>query len=226
MKFKQVRSDRLFFDQFEYAAEIVVPEITAIRSYGKGDPIRSDRDIVRVIQERRAFRENFPYRWTSRPTVTQSTIDLVLYTAEWMRQIQQPYKRSVSANRLTIYTSDLELINRIDLDNHYKHKWFREAVVTRTRNTIAHRNPRYNYRAYFNWHEIEATRREQFVNFFTAHQSQCQLNPTMRAKLFESKWRWVNRSDFVDYQDEKWLLMLHLSFPGLVRKVMPIVQAK
>ena len=39
MKFKQVRSDRLFFDRYEYAAEIVVPEITAIRSYGKGDPI-------------------------------------------------------------------------------------------------------------------------------------------------------------------------------------------
>lgn len=226
MKFKQVRSDRLFFDQFEYAAEIVVPEITAIRSYGKGDPIRSDRDITRVIVERKMFRENFPYRWTSRPTVTQSTIDLVLYTAEWMRQIQQPYKRAVSANRLTIYTSDLELINRIDLDNHYKHKWFREAVVTRTRNTIAHRNPQYNFRAYFNCHEIDPHRREQFVNFFTAHQAQCQLNPSMRAKLFESKWRWVQRTDFVDYQDEKWLLMLQLSFPDLVRKVMPIVQAK
>lgn len=193
--------------------------------------------IDETMERRKQWQEIAQQRWVNgrqkhgiilRRTlrnITEKTVIDLHTLAEQLRTTQIDYKLVVSVNQGHIYTNDLTLIDQLSKMPELACKTYTQAHVTRPKNTIALKNPQYQFRTYFKLIKLTERQKDQLMDFLHGQQTHVRLSPGLS--------RWIdgpfNRCQdyfFVEHTTESWLTMLSLVHPGIVRKTMHIIPAK
>jgi hypothetical protein len=229
-KFKPVRKDRRFYDQFEYCIGFHLDEVNCLR-------ILDHAHIDDMIERRKQWREIAQQRWvTGRQkhgiimsrrwkAITENTTADLHTLAEVLLTATVDFKLVVSMNQGWVYTNDTALIDQLDHMSELTYKTYTQAEIVRPKNTIQLRNPRHQFRTYFAMCKLTAEQRLNLEEFLITQSEYVRLSPALA--------RWVdvsfNRTQdyfFVDHDSETWCTMLSLVQPGIIRKTMHIIAAK
>jgi hypothetical protein len=229
-KFNPVKKDRLFYDKFQFCIGFHLDEVSCLRCLDHAQ-------IDSLIQRRRQWREIARQRW-SQSGQKASTIlgraykeitdDMVadLHTlAEVLLTTSDEFKLVVSINQAYLYTNDLPLIERLDHLPILSYKTFSESVVSRPKNTIALKKPKYQFRSYFRQFNLTQQQKDNLEKFLTNQQQHVRISPALREWL-AFPFNRIQDYFFVDHDSETWLTMLNLVVPGVIRKTLHIIPAK
>lgn len=219
--FKQISSDRLFYDHWQYCIGFRLSEVSALR-----DGLDSE-SIDQVLDSRQSWRERVRTRWPQNnfvrghDEITSETRENLYAFADFLQQTTDPYKMVISVNQCWVYSNQPNLLERIGRLPFVRATKFTQSVITRARNTVALKNPQYQYRSYFRSIKLTPGEKDQLINFFN-NQPNIRISPALVRWLLTP----FNRTDdyfFVDYNGTSWLTMLSLVRPGLIRKTSQLV---
>ena len=229
-KFSPVKKDRLFYDQFEYCIGFWLDEVNCLRTLDHAC-------IDEFIQRRKQWREIAQQRWVNHnrnhgiilsrrwQEITEKTVQDLHTLAEVLLTTPYKFKLVVSLNQGYVYTNDLALIDRLDSLPELSYVTHTQAQVTRPKNTIELKNPRYKFRSYLKLANLTVQQKDHLADFLYNQREHIRVSPAMQ--------RWIdqpfNRTQdyfFIDHDTETWLTMLGLVRPGLIRKTMHIIPAK
>jgi len=230
LKFKPVRKDQLFYDQFEYCIGFHLDEISCLR-------VLDHAHIDDMIERRKQWREIAQQRWVAGrqkhgiimsrrwKDITEKTVADLHALAEVLLTTSVDFKLVVSVNQGYVYTNDLALLKKLDAIPQLIYKNYTQAHIVRPKNTIQLKNPQFHFRTYFAMCKLSPEQRYSLEEFLIAQNSYVRLSPALA--------RWVDQSFnrtqdyfFVDHDTQSWCTMLSLVHPGIVRKTMHIIPAK
>jgi hypothetical protein len=224
--FKTVVKDRLFYSQFEYCIRFCLEEVSCLRTLDHAQ-------IDRMIERRIAWRSISQTMHTSTPTtvlsnqsnkITETTVKNLHTLAEVLLTTPVNFKLVVSAFTGYVYTNDLALIDSVSKLSGVLHTEYSRAVVSRPKNTIQLRDPKYQWRSYFKVGKLTAEQKAHLKNFL-ANQSGIRISPAL-TQWINFKYTRTQDYFFIDYNEPVWLTMLSLVLPGLIRKTLEIIPAK
>jgi len=224
--FKPVVKDRLFYSQFEYCVRFHLEEVSCLRTL-------EHAHIDHMIERRIAWR-SISQTMTNRPLITQlsnqsnkiteTTVENLHMLADLLLTTPVNFKLVVSAFTGYVYANDLMLINQVAKLPGVLYVEYTQAVVSRPRNTIQLRDPKYQWRSYFKIGKLTTEQKSHLVNFL-ANQPGIRISPALK--------QWINQKFmrtqdyfFIDYNEPAWLTMLGLVLPGLIRKTLEIIPTK
>lgn len=230
LKFKPVKKDRLFYDQYHYSLGFYLQEVNCLR-------VLDHAHIDDLIQRRQQWREIAQQRWLNyagnlgtiigrrHKDITEKTVEDLHKLAEVLLNTKYQYKLVVSINQAHVYSNDLELLEQLDALDILNYKTYGQAAVVRPKDTIRLKNSTHKFRTYFTLCKLTGQEKDMLGDFLTAQQNHVRLSPSLQ--------RWIdqpfNRTQdyfFVDHDTQSWLTMLNLVRPGIVRKTMHIIPAK
>ena len=220
-KFKPVKSDRLFYDHWQYCIRFRLDEVNCLRYSLDAE------DIDELLTRREMWRDRVRQRWPQnnfvRPhsPITDGTRETLHAFADFLKLATVPYKMVISVNQCWIYSNDTIFLDRIERLPFVNCAKFTESVIVRPRNTVAVKHPHHCYRSYFRATKLTNEEKERILTFLQG-QADVRISPALT--------EWIatpfNRTQdyfFVDYNTETWLTMLALIRPGLIRKTVQIV---
>jgi hypothetical protein len=220
---KIVKSDRLFYDRFEYCFAFRQEEAGALR--------RLTHQYVSSALELRRTWIKMRYKSTVySPPYSVAAMDSELEAklhdmCDFLASIKPEHKIVIICNEIRIYLNDINLIQSWDADPRFKYPQITQSVVVRPKNTIGLRNPQHKFRVYFRSVHMTDAEKNSIKNFLYSQQEYIRLGPSL-ANWLLNKWLWTTETFFVDYDSEQWLLMLAMVRPGLTRKTMEIIKTK
>ena len=218
LKIKKIDRDNLYFNKYLYRAFIKAPNLYWVQ-YCKD----IDEYIERLTAEKEEWQESKKdnYWWTNRYTPDPIDYDLVTHLFKLRKRYLKDKTIGVrnEGNTVCIYTNELSIIKGI-----VKVKpniVVNEAVIAPTGIKYFKKDPPAKYRAYM-------TNNKMPIEFKADMIAYLERTPDIRPnKSFESflvpkrynqneAWLWTNY--FVNYDDERNLMMLMLMFPGAIGK--------
>lgn len=230
LKFKPVKKDRLFYDQFHYCLGFHLSEASCLR-------VLDHAHIDDLIERRKQWREIAQQRWKngrrSHATImskrwqeiTAKTSEDLHAVAKVLLATTDKFKLVVSINQAWVYSNELTLLNQLDQMSELNYKIYTQAQVVRPKNTIQLKNPQYQFRTYFKLTKLSYEQKDHLMDFLYNQRDHVRTSPALQ--------RWIdqpfNRMQdyfFVDHDSELWLTMLNLVTPGIIRKTMHIIPAK
>ena len=224
--FKPVVKDRLFYSQFEYCLRFCLEEVSCLRTL-------EHAHIDHMIERRIAWR-SISQTMTNRPLVTQlsnqsnkiteTTVKNLHTLADVLLTTPVNFKLVVSAFTGYVYTNDLMLIDSVAKLPGVSYVEYSQAVVSRPRNTIQLRDPKYQWRSYFKVGKLTAVQKTHLKNFL-ANQPGIRISPAL-TQWINFKYTRTQDYFFIDYNEPVWLTMLSLVLPGLIRKTLEIIPTK
>jgi hypothetical protein len=229
-KFKTVKKDRWFYDQFEYCLGFRLDEVSCLR-------VLDHAHIDDMIDRRKEWREIAQQRWVNGrqkhgiimsrrwKEITETTKDNLHLLADQLLTATTDFKLVVSMNQGYVYTNDLNLIQRLDSMPVLSYKTYTQANIHRPKNTIQLRNPKYSFRSYFKVYKLSRQQKDQLNDFLINQQLQIRTSPSLN-KWFNSSLLRTQDYFFIDHASESWVTMLSLVQPGIIRKTMQIVPTK
>ena len=156
--------------------------------------------------------------------ITEKTVADLHALAEQLIQSQADYKLVVSINQGYVYTNDFNLIDRLSSMPQLAYKTYTKAIITRPKNTVALKNPKYKFRSYFKMKSITAKQKDHLMDFLHGQQH-ISISPGLQ-RWFDFPFNRIQDYFFIDHDNESWLTMLNLVIPGCIRKTMHIIPAK
>lgn len=218
--FKPISSDRLFYDHWQYCVRLRLSEVSALR-----DSLDVE-SIDDILNRRQIWRDRVRARWPQNnfvrghDAITSATRENLYAFADFLQQVEEPYKMVISSDQCWIYSNSSILLERIGRLPFVRSVKYTRATVVRARNTIALKNPQHQYRSYFKNVKLTAEEKNQIQAFLT--QQEVRVSPALKCWIATPFIR-VQDHFFVDYDSEYWLTMLSLVRPGLIRKTVQIV---
>ena len=224
--FKPVVKDRLFYSQFEYCVKFHLEEVSCLRTL--------DHAHIDSMIERRIAWRSISQTMTSRPQITQlsnqsnkiteTTVKNLHTLADVLLTTPATFKLVVSAFTGYVYANDLRLIDSVAKLPGVSYVEYSQAVVSRPKNTIQLRDPKYQWRSYFKVGKLTAEQKAHLKNFL-ANQTAIRISPALKQWI---NFKYTRTQDyfFIDYNEPVWLTMLSLVQPGLIRKTLEIIPAK
>ena len=217
----------LWYDRYSLCLHFYLKEAGCLRAW-------SHKEIDRVIQIRQQWsrRINFGGSWQGhgfRGTMDPRDIENLHAMCEFVKQIQDDYKVSISGNHIYVYTNSMPLINSI-LDLPFVDRLrssLREAVAQGTAGTVRLRNPRYRNRSFFRFHAL-TLQQAQSLQRFLLNQDDIGMSPTLRRWCQTAISHGQRTQDywFFDHDQPGTLSMLGLIVPRLIRRTLPLVPYK
>ena len=230
-KCKTITKDCLFYNQFEYAVGFYLNEANSLRTL-------DHEAIDMIIARRKTWREVAQERWSklSRSSnatiltfrhreITNKTVDNLHAFAEVLLTSGVDYKLVVSVNQGWVYSNDISLLAEIGGLDYITHISYTRAKITRPKNTIQLKNPKFQYRSYLKRTKLTPQEKEVLVRFLVSQQPMVRIAPSL---LLWSTSAFNRTQDyfFVDHSTESWLSMINLVLPGIIRKTQQIIPAK
>lgn len=231
LKFKPVKKDRWYYDQFEYCMGFRLDEVSCLR-------FLDHTHIDELIARRKQWREIAQQRWLNgkqkhgistnrhyRREITEKTSADLHKLTDVLLATTTEFKLVVSMDQAYVYVNDLSLLRQLNQLPELDNKSYTQAIISRPKNTIRLQNSQYCYRSYFRMIKLTAQQKQQLVGFFDNQQDYVRTSPALKTWTTQS----FNRTQdyfFIDHESESWLTMLSLVCPGIVRKTMCIIPAK
>lgn len=209
----------LYFNKHKYRAVIYTPHL--FYSYNCKTPDAFRKRIDEICKEYDDNGENW-YRWRKpRPDVQLEEYIII----SGLICLKQKYKNSDEVtfrrenNTCCVYASDISVLNEIA--SFHPNATFNQVSLMPAGVKVFKRNPPAKYRAYMSNAKMPVDFKEEMLSYL-------QRTPDVRPS--DSFYTYLNRNVrhnyqsylwdtyFVDYDDDKNLMMMMLMFPGMVGK--------
>ena len=226
LKFKTVKSDQLYYGEFQYSASFQLQECWVFRYTLDHDQI--DERLTRQQEWREKMRQRWPSDQMNRyhsiiDNLTRANIHAM---ADFVTGISTPYKIVLENKTMRIYTSDLNIVQAIEHINFLQRRRYSQVIVDRPRDTIRLKKSKHQLRSYFKETRISPEDKQAIAQFL-AGQKDVRVGAGLQAWLDEKRsiyiTKWTRDYFFVDYTNPSWLTMLNLVRPGLIRKTVDII---
>lgn len=235
LTFKPVDKDRYFYDKYRYCVSFALDEVSAMKTL-------DHNYIDAIIDRRKLWREVAQQRWTlvrpgGQPQLAQTILtrrwkDITDKTSEDLHDLAEllltttaDFKLVTSVNLGWIYTNNMSLIKRLNTMGFLDNKEYTEAILSRPKNTIKLKVPKFTHRSYFKSVKLTQTSKDTLINFFNNQQDTIRVAPAFTKWLTSSPYLRTQDYFFIDHDGEGWLVMLELISPGIIRKTLEIIPA-
>jgi len=206
--FADVSRDRLYWDRYQYVINFHLPWAGKLRNLFRPGWTNRRPDYIRLAGPRDA----------SNIRNVQAVVALLL-------PYKDQYRSVITCDWLSVYTSDIELINLLVplIPATGNRPRFHRCAITRDRDVVVLNRTQHQFRTYFNSVSLDRPEKQRLLNFVSNRGDYFRITPGLRRRL-ESDWSWCNldRTNFLDHQDAGDVLMLSLVLPGIVRMTVPI----
>lgn len=207
----------MFFDQWEYCLSFYLREVSCLRD-NTFDPVKIDA----ILDERQHWRAEMARRWSKHePKITSETRHNLKHLADQLAQQAPEFKLVVSVSRAWIYTNSTQVLDDIQDLPYIKEAALKQVVITQPKDTVLLRNPRHGYRSYFRGIKMSVDDKKKLRDFLHNYPD-IRRSPSLEQWL-QKDWQRTLDNFFVDHDDQRWLLLLALIRPGLIRKTMQIM---
>jgi hypothetical protein len=181
--------------------------------------------IDRVIAMRRSFRSIITWSSEKKASITDEHVQDLHMLCTFLLQATEPFKLVLSGDRAWVYAKDWEFLKRVARSPGVIRPRYSRAVVDRPVDTVILKNPKHAQRSYFREQAVSPVQKEQLIAFFSNHQDNVRLSPSL-AKWLQWPTRRIYSYFFVDYDHGSWPLMISLVHPGLIRKTVQLLPDK
>ena len=222
-----VYRNTLWYDRYQLCLHFHLREASCLRGW-------SHKEIDRVIQIRQQWqrRINFGGSWQGhgfRNEMDPVDIENLHSMVDFVKQIQDDHKITISGNHVYVYTNSWPLINTIlDLDFVDRlRSSLREAVAQGQSGTVRLRDPQFQNRSFFRYQAL-TTQQAQSLQQFLLNQDDIGLSPTLR-RWCETPITHGQRTQdywFFDHDGQGTVYMMSLIVPRLIRRTLPVVPYK
>lgn len=226
LKFKTVRSDQLFYGQFQYSASFQLQECWVFRY------TLDHNDIDERLTRQQEWRDKMRHRWPVgaqnryHDVISDTARSNIHSIADFITGISSPYKLIIENKTMRIYSSDLNIIQAIEYIPFVQRRRYSQVIIDRQKNTIKLKKPKHCYRSYFRETRVTPEEKE-VIRQFLKTQPDVRVGEGLKLWLDESPSAYISRYTrdyfFVDYKHASWLTMLALVRPGLIRKTVDII---
>lgn len=206
--FDDSKRDSPFYGRFQYVARYFLREASCLRTL-------NHEDIDKTLSYRSSW------KWKE---ITPEVIQRVHTACDDLLAIADPHKITVTGNWIYFYTNTLTDIQQLSNGVMSQKGPIGRAVITHDKGTIGHKNPKFKFRTYFHSHRPTADQVLQLNNFVSNCQSEIGISPGLRDWLNQKNPLWIMDHYYIDHNDMKFVTMMALVNPKLVRKTKPIVQ--
>jgi hypothetical protein len=226
LKFNTVKSDQLFYGQYQYSASFQLQECWIFRY--TFDHAEIDQRLTRQQEWREKMRQRWPADSMNRyhSIISDVTRDNIHSMSDFITGISTPYKIVVENRTMRIYTSDLNIIQAVEYISFLQRRRYSQVVIDRPKNTIRLKNPQYTYRSYFKETRVSTEDRDA-IGRFLLNQPGIKIGQGLLSWLNKDVQAYASKYTrdyfYIDYHYENWLTMLALVRPGLIRKTMNII---
>lgn len=223
-QFRIEERDRFYYDQYEYAVTFRQPELGCLRERP------TNEQLWRNINQRRHYRNIYGRG----PDPFTAEIIMELEDTRQFLETLGDYKLVISHDFGTVYTNDVNAVQRCQDRWDTRCSDPRRALITKPRDTILLNEPKFQYRTYFRDRALpDNTERERFRNWINAvDKKEINLSGALRRWLMdERKYRisinnkfWLQRHYYVEHNSPQYTSMIGLMCPGWVRKTCSVVK--
>ncbi len=213
------RSDKLFYGQYSFCINLLLPYASTIN-------LEFDLDRMEIVIE---LRRNL-YKASSKSLREKRVPDENMYeelrrACRYFQTVRDKIKCTVAPNKLYIYTNNLTVLLELHKLNFNIEK-ITEISVNRPNGTICGKQPGFTIRAYFKDKHLSIEERTHLFNFIDDNSASINVSRALRE--FKTT-RSINLSlirnyYFIDFIDDKLPNILGLMVPGVIRKTMTIVK--
>ena len=211
---KSVDKVELYYNKYSYKASITTPNVHRIR---KVDNIL---DFTTIVTEQYhiydSTRDRYPNGWyRPPPSVAEHDFYLVEYLINLKNNLLgTDVKFRHEHNTFTLYSNDISLIDQLIQNNS---NWkIEKAEPSPAGVMLFKREPPAKYRAYTTNKMMPADFKENFVAYLERTPDIRPSSSLMSYLAGRNIWLWDRY--YIDYDDEKNLMMMMLLFPGMIGK--------
>ena len=166
---------------------------------------------------------NSPNNLKSEQTTTKMRLDDLIDMLGVLWPVRNQVKIMFSGDWGYIYSNDRDLLIKINDLPYATGYYIKEAVVSRTKNTIELKSSAYQFRSYFAYKKYDEDKKARIQDYLK-NQPNIKigrgLNHWLKYKISD----WSRRHYYFDHNDPKIELMLQLMFPDIIRITMPIIE--
>lgn len=216
---KRVLKTQLYFNKYRYKATITTLGMYWVRS------AKSLADFTTLVENRYSEWEEhkgkYPYGWYRQPEKIENhdliLIEEVINLKNSLATSDVRYR--TENDNFSIYTNDEKLIKRLSTNK----KWMIEEVEASPAGVkYFKKDPPAKFRTYLTNNKVDPNFISEMIDYLDRTSDMFASNAfydwLKRGRRHAYNYCWVNSFHFVDYNDEKNLMMLHLLFPGAIGK--------
>lgn len=227
---KKKNSDRLFFDRYQYCLTFFMPELSCLRGIHKNNI--NLIELIANVRQSLELRYSYNSIWLRHGL--NSAADKKQFSGQHRSNLEnlaellfdnlKDLKIIFYGSWGYVYSNELKILKTLSKLEYIHSASLKEIIVNRPKNTIALKSSLYKFRTYFFEQLINQDQRESIVTFLQSQQD-IRLSPAL------SKWcqnpkafYWLQRSFFIDHNEENFPFALQLIHPHIIRKTMPIIE--
>ena len=226
-------TDRLYFDQYRYSFKLQVKDFSCLREMR--NTTKTQTEVEFITTKRFTTRLQYDRFWTysstfnsppnlkSEQTATKMRLDDLIDVLGVLWPVRNQVKIMFSGDWGYIYSNDRDLLIKIDELPYVTGYYIKEAVVSRTKNTVVLKSSAYQFRSYFAYKKYDEDKKARIQDYLK-NQPDVKigrgLNQWLKYKISD----WSRRHYYFDHNDPKIELMLQLMFPDIIRTTMPIIE--
>ena len=183
------------------------------------------RFVIRLSYDRFwTFRVDTPADYLqSHETVTKIRLNNLVDMLDHLWPIRKQVKIMFSGDWGYIYSNDRDLLIKIDDLPCVTGYYIKEAVVSRTKNTVVRKSSAYRFRSYFAYKKYDEDKKAR-ISDYLKNQPDVKIGRGLNRWLKYKISDWSRRHYYFDHNDPKIELMLQLMFPDIIRITMPIIE--
>lgn len=233
LKFNIVKSNQLYYDQFEYRIVFYLQELACLRNL-KNDPEKDRIMISWNLDQRKKFKEhvrqvNWGGNWHNRasglPIGPEVETNLLSFYDFYMSDLDAKKLVIQSGGYGYLYTNNKKYIEELSRLTFIKKVHGYQISVVFPKGTIILKNPKHPYRLYLKYKKITKQQKSHLVNFLKNHEGQIRLGPAFKEWVKKDDYCYLFGNFFIEYNHESFVSLLSLVSPTAVRKTVTLVKA-
>ena len=226
-------TDRLFFDRYCYSLKLHVKDFSCLREMRNST--KTQTEVEFIVTKRFAKRLSYDRFWTytepgtailnttDEQTTTKMRLDNLIDILGVLWPIRNQVKIMFSGDWGYIYSNDKDLLIKIDDLPYVQGYYIKEAVVSRSKDTVVLKSSPYRFRSYFAYKNYDEDKKARILDYLK-NQPDVKISKGLNRWLKYKISDWSRRHYYFDHNDAKIELMLRLIFPDLIRITMPIIE--
>lgn len=216
---KRVVKTHLYFNKYRYKATVSTLGIYWAKS------AKTLADFATLVQNRYnewdQHKDRYPYGWYREPEkLEKHDLKLIEEVIDLKNRLSGNDVRFRNENdNFSIYTNDEKLIQTLGSNNNWK---IEEVEASPNGVRYFQKDPPAKFRTYLTNNKVDPNFIAEMVDYLDRTSDMFASNAfydwLKRSRRHTYNYCWLNSYHYVDYNDEKNLMMMHLMFPGAIGK--------
>lgn len=231
-EFKQIESDHLFYDQFQYKFGFYLQELPCLRDLNN-DPEKDRKKIAWNLSQRKKWSENrrsisWGGNWNSRmqgePIGDDVEPNLLAFYDFYINDPDSKKLVIISGGYGYLYTNNKNHFYSLKSLPFIGHVACTRVSVVLPKNTIKLKNPKFPKRLYFRDKRVTHQQKVFLTNFLKNHEQNIRLGPALKDWLTKPDYHYLFGNFFIEYEHDSFVDLLGLVCPSVVRKTVSVIK--